>query len=310
MRVGYLSARMAVPCACMVLALATVVGSWHGRGFPSAYSAPGERNRCQPRPENSHSRVTDTYDRRVLSLAPVLYLTLGHPSCGIEEDLSGHGHNGVYLPAGHRPSVVKLPNGDPAASFDGVRQYVQVTSASVLSVTHTGGLSLQAWIRPETLQFRHEHASGYVYLFGKGTPGKQEYALRMYSHFNAGFPIRPNRISAYVFNLRGGLGSGSYFQDIIMIRQWFMVTFVIDDRASSAWPHGYVAIYKNRALRGRVSLSQFHVRPRASNAPLRIATRDLESYFQGAIGKVAIYDYVLSDRDIAGTYRAMVRWDS
>jgi len=84
-----------------------------------------------------------------------------------------------------------------------------------------------------------------------------------------------------------------------------MVTFVIDDQASHTWPDGYVALYKNAVLRGRVSLGQYDVKPRASDTPFRIASRDLESYFQGAIAKVAVYGYVLSTADIAGTYNAI-----
>lgn len=305
MRVRNLSAWMAMARVCLVIAMAIVVGLWHGSKSRTAHVVSDSGDLCQPQSEVPPEGVTDAYDRRVLSLAPVMYLTLGHPWSGTEEDLSGNGHEGVYLPADDPPAVAYLPNGDPAASFNGQRQYVQVASASALSVTNTGCLSLQAWIQPATLQFRHQHASAYVYLLGKGMSGKQEYALRMYSRSNDVVPARPNRVSAYAFNLRGGLGSGSYFQDAISIGQWFMVTFVIDDRASLTWPDGYVAIYKDGSLRGRVSLGQFDVRPRASDAPLRIATRDLESYFQGAIGKVAIYDYVLSESDIAGTYDAM-----
>lgn len=261
---------------------------------------------CQPRSVTPPSTVTDTYDRQVLSLGPVLYLTLGQPSSGTGQDISGNGNNGVFLPAKNPPAVTHLPNGDAAASFDGQRQYVQVPSASTLSVTHSGCLSVQAWISPRTLQFPHEEGTGYVYLLGKGESGKQEYALRMYSLLNTESPVRPNRISAYAFNLAGGLGSGSYFQDPVTVGAWIMVTFIIDAHSSSAWPHGYVAIYKNGSLRGRVSLSQYGITPRASDAPFRIATRDLGSYFEGAVAKVAAYDYVLSGTDIAATYKAMV----
>ena len=261
---------------------------------------------CQPKSVTPPSSVTDTYDRQALSLGPALYLPLGHPSSATEQNLAGTGNNGVYLPAQDPPAVVKLPNGDPAASFDGRQQYVQVPSASTLSVTYSGCLSVQAWISPRALQFPHEEGTGYVYILGKGTTGAQEYALRMYSRVNTESPVRPNRISAYAFNLDGGLGSGSYFQDPVTVGEWIMVTFVIDANRSSAWPHGYVAIYKDGTLRGRVSLSQYGVKPEASNTPFRIGTRDLGSYFEGAIGKVAVYDYVLSGTDIAATYKAML----
>ena len=258
--------------AAMGAALAVLVGAivWAsyflGKQVSSSSGAA-----CRPTSVTPSKSVTDIYDRWVLSLGPVMYLPLGHPSSGTEQDLSGNGHSGVYLPANDPPGLAHLPNGDPAALFDGVRQYVQVPSASVLSVSHTGCLSVQAWIAPATLQFEHEQGSGYVYLLGKGTNGQQEYALRMYSLLNTENPVRPNRISAYVYNLAGGLGSGSYFQDVVTPGAWILVTLVIDDKTTTKWPHGYVAIYKNASLRGRVSLDQFNVTPHASCA--RFASR-------------------------------------
>ena len=252
-------------------------------------------------------RTADAYDRQVLSLGPVLYLSMAHPRAGTEEDLSGHGHDGVYFPRNHLPAQVRLPNGDGAADFDGHGQYLQVPSANVLSVTHAGCLTVEAWIRPMTLQFPAAQGSGYVYVLGKGSLGKQEYAIRMYSYFNSEHPARPNRLSSYVFNLRGGKGSGAYFQDEVTARQWMMVTFVVDSRSTRAWPHGYVALFKNGRERDKVSLSQYGVHPQAGTAPFRIGTRDLDSYFEGAVAKVAVYDYVLSAADILGTYDAMHR---
>jgi hypothetical protein len=129
----------------------------------------------------------------------------------------------------------------------------------------------------------------------------------MYSYANSETPPRPNRISAYAFNLAGGLGSGAYFQDQVRPGEWIMVTFVIDSRPSGAWPDGYVRIYRNgRPSGGPVSLGQFNVVPHSGDAPFRIGTRDLDSFFEGAIGKVAVYDSVLSDSEIMATYAAMI----
>ena len=253
------------------------------------------------------AQVTGRYDRQVLSLGPSLYLTLGNPVSAIEPDLSGNGHNGVYEPSSELPDGAKLPNGDMATVFNGYNQYIQVASAESLSITDTGCLTVEAWVRPAVLQFPNNQGSGYVYILGKGTVGKQEYALRMYSYSNSEAPPRPNRISAYVFNLAGGEGSGAYFQDKVDPGDWIMVTFVVDSRSSEEWPDGYIAIYKNGQMRGsQVGLDQFNVTPKASDAPFRIATRDLESFFYGAIGKVAVYNTVLSAKDILATYEAMV----
>ncbi len=252
------------------------------------------------------SGVTDAYDRQVLSFSPALYLTFAHPSSATEADLSGNGHTATYLPANNPPGQATLPNGDVAASFNGQNQYAQVPSSAALSITHTGCLTVEAWIRAATKQFPHEEGTGYVYMLGKGTTDQYEYALRMYSAVNTETPPRPNRISGYVWNLSGGLGSGAYFQDTGVIGVWIMVTMVVDAQKTSSWPDGYVALYKNGVLRGKVSLGQYDVTPQASSAPLCIGTRDLGSYFDGAIGKVAVYDSALPQSDIAATYKAMV----
>jgi hypothetical protein len=250
--------------------------------------------------------VTGGYDRQVLSLGPAAYLTLGNAASGSAPDLSGNSLDGTYFPRGNPPAAATLPNGDPAAKFDGLGQYLQVPSAPQLSVPHTGCLTVEAWVRPDTRQFPREQGSGYAYILGKGTAEEQEYALRMYSYSNSENPPRPNRVSAYVFNLAGGQGSGAYFQDPVQPGTWMMVTFAVDSRPSAAWPKGYIALYKNGVLRGKVSLGQFNVTPHAATAPFRVASRDLESYFQGAVGKVAVYDSVLSAADISATYKAML----
>jgi hypothetical protein len=249
--------------------------------------------------------TSDAYDKQVLSLSPALYLTFSNPSAPTQVDLSGHGHTATYLPAGDPPSEVAMPNGDMAADFNGRSQYAQVASSEPLSVTDTGCMTIEAWIMPTTLQFPHEEGTGYVYVLGKGAPDKYEYGMRMYSATNTEVPVRPNRISGYVWNLAGGLGSGAYFQDPVKVNQWIMVTVVLDDRPSVLWPDGYVAIYKDGVLRGQVSMDQYDVDPKASSAPLCIGTRDGDSYFEGAIGKVAIYDRILSSAQIAATYNAM-----
>jgi hypothetical protein len=260
----------------------------------------GTATAVAPKPATS-----DTYDQQVLSLNPALYLTFSNPSAPTQVDLSGHGHTATYLPAGDPPSEVAMPNGDMAADFNGRGQYAQVLSSEALSVTDTGCLTIEAWIMPTTLQFPHEEGTGYVYVLGKGAPGDYEYAMRMYSAKNTEVPERPNRISGYVWNLAGGLGSGAYFQDRVEVNQWIMITLVLDDRKSVLWPDGYVALYKDGVLRGQVSMGQYDVDPQAGNAPLRIGTRDNDSYFEGAIGKVAVYDRLLSSAQIAATYSAM-----
>jgi len=170
-----------------------------------------------------------------MSLGPAAYLPLSRSAAGVAEDVTGHGHDGSYRGAGS-PGTAQLPNGDQAVTFDGHGQYVEVPSAAALSITDTGCLTVEAWVRPDVLEFPVTEGTGYVYILGKGEAAKQEYALRMYSLTNTEVPPRPSRISAYVFNRQGGLGSGAYFQDTVTPGQWMMVTFVVDSRHSARWP--------------------------------------------------------------------------
>lgn len=228
-----------------------------------------------------------TYDQVVLQDHPVLYLRLSSPAgSAYETDFSGKGHHGRYFPQGS-PSKTTMPNGDKATVFNGYTQYVEVMSAPVLSVRPGGALTLEAWIRPDVLNFPSQESDGYVHWAGKGETNQHEYVMRMYSKNNSA--NRPNRISGYVFNLDGGLGSGSYFQDVMTAGQWVHVAMVIQTRTRP----GTVALYKNGVLRKTTSLSQFDVTPRQGSAPLRIATRDFGSFFKGAIGKFAVYAYPL-----------------
>jgi hypothetical protein len=237
------------------------------------------------------------YDERVLSDAPVGYWPA-------RTDLTRNGHHGKLSGA---PRTAVLPNGDPAPRYDGAGQYLTIPDAPDLSVTRTGVLTIEAWMRPDTLQFPNGEGNGggYVHWLGKGAPGQHEYVARMYSLDNP--DGRPNRISGYAFNSTGGLGAGSNFQDAVRRGEWIHYALVINTvDTSTAYPTGYVKVFKNGRLRDQDALSQYGIVPRDGTAPFRVATRDLASYFKGAIGKVAVYDREVSGIRLLAHYRAMV----
>jgi hypothetical protein len=248
------------------------------------------------------------YDPTILGDRPVLFLSMGSASGGaIEPDQTGFHHDGRYLPEHSVPPTVAMPNGDLARRFDGASQYLDVPSDPALSVSTTGILSIEAWMAPDRLQFDHEEGSGYVYWLGKGDHGEYEYAMRMYSLANTETPPRPNRISGYAFNPAGGLGSGSFFQDHVVPHKWIHVVLVINTITTSwQFPTGYVTIYKNGVARKTTALDQFNVVPAAGNAPFRVGTLNLQSYFAGSIGKVALYDYELSGEQILAHTQKML----
>ena len=227
---------------------------------------------------------------------PIMFLAMDTPGAGSQQDLSGKGNNGTYM--GGTPQLATMPNGDKAAQFNGSSQYLTVKAVPALSVPASGVLVIESWIKPSTLQFPNTENEDFVYFLGKGNPTTgYEYANRMYSLNNSAG--RPNRISVYQWNPSGGLGSGSYFQDTVSTSQWIMVTDVINMRTMT------ISIYKNGVRRGTVPLSQYNVIPKTTTSPFNVGTRNFNSWFQGAVGKVAVFNYLLSDAQIAAHYAAM-----
>lgn len=234
----------------------------------------------------------------VLADGPRAYWTLG--ATGGLIDKTGRGH-AAASPTGTGFST--LPNGDSIGVFNGTTQYVETPDADDLSVTATGILTIEAWMRPDVLEFPSQESTGYVHWMGKGDPNQQEYVARMYSLTNS--ESRPNRISGYAFNLAGGGGAGSYFQDSVSTGEWIHYVLVINTLATSTtYPTGYTKIYKNGVQRDQDSLSGYSIVPGNGTSPLRIGTRDFASYFKGAIGKVVIYDYELPAARALAHYQA------
>ncbi|MEV6285232.1 LamG-like jellyroll fold domain-containing protein [Kribbella sp. NPDC051770] len=244
------------------------------------------------------------YDAVVRQDRPVAYWRLDRATSGSEASLvGGSALTGTY--AGSRTATT-LPNGDRATAFDGATGYFQVADHAVLSPATTGVLTLEAWMRPDTLQFPHAQSSGYVHWMGKGETNQHEYVARMYSQVNT--ENRPNRISGYLFNSTGGLGAGSYFQDPVVAGGWIHYVLVINANAkSTTYPNGYTKIYRDGVLRDTddLSISGQIIVPSDGSAPLRVGTRDFGSWFQGAVGKVAVYDKELSPTRITAHQQAM-----
>lgn len=255
-------------------------------------------------------------------------VTTAHPSAswGLtasgtnEPDLSGRGYDGTYL--GRRPPCATLPDGEIAADFDRPDERLRVPSNPSFSITRTGRLSFEAWVRPDTVRWSSTfdpHGYGYVDWMGKCEDYSStcEWEARMYSSVNS--EQRCSRIAAYVFNAGGGLGSGADWQPrcgMLKARQWLYVvgeyqtlqTPPSDCGNSSPctidiWVDG---VRWNRSYHAPTGcMSQYNVKPKALRSPLDIGTMARDSWFAGAIGKVAIYDYLLTQAQINAHYRAM-----
>ncbi|MEU8919440.1 LamG-like jellyroll fold domain-containing protein [Kitasatospora sp. NPDC048545] len=240
------------------------------------------------------SSTLSAYDTAVLADAPALYLPLPGPQ--------EPGQQATYHGA---PGAALLPNGDSATVFDGLTQYVEIPDSPELSAATTGQLTVEAWLRPDTLTFPRTEGTGYVHWLGKLTYGVGcEWTARMYSQPNT--ENRANRLSGYAFNPAGGLGAGSYVQEPVTPGAWLHYVLVINTTTrSAAYPSGYVKLYKDGELRDQDSLADYNIVPARTQAPLRVGSASLRSFFAGAVGKVAVYPAELTAAQIAAHHRAM-----
>ncbi|MFF0988343.1 LamG-like jellyroll fold domain-containing protein [Kocuria nitroreducens] len=286
--------RRSAPVRCLLALLFVLALGSAGIPSSAALEERGDVIRTAPRP--------NSYDDTVRQDKPAAYWAMSSPGAGTEKDLVGKLHGRYH----GKPKRTTLPNGDTAADFDGTRQYLQVRDAAALSAATRGVLTIEAWMRPDTLDFRSQESSGYVHWMGKGEPRNHEYVARMYSARNS--EDRPNRISGYAFNPSGGEGPGSYFQQPVRKGDWIHYVLVINaNEKGGKYPHGYTKIYRNGKRMDQDDLEHDGtvVVPRRGSAPFRVGTRDLRSFFDGAVGKVAIYTRELPAERIEQHYQVM-----
>jgi Concanavalin A-like lectin/glucanases superfamily len=173
--------------------------------------------------------------------------------------------------------------------FDGIRDYVEIADDAGFSVATTGSLTVAAWIRPDALTFPNSESTGYVHWMGKGDTGEQEWTFRMYNETTTDIPPRPNRISFYIFNPQPGKGVGSYFQEPIQSGEWIHVAGIADGLN--------ISIYKNGVFKKSESYTDI-ITPQHGGAPLRIGTRDFNSFFLGAIRGVRVWNRALTAAEV------------
>ena len=188
--------------------------------------------------------------------------------------------------------------------FSGDGAYVEIPSAPDLSIG-AEGITISAWLKPDTLEFPRSEGSGYVYWMGKGEKGQYEWAGRMYSYTNRENPPRPNRISFYVFNRSGGLGQGSYSDGPVTRGEWIQITALAYRGDTSIYRNGvYIRCdeYDGPTGHGCQAHPQ-RIHPSAGNAPLRLGTRDLKSFFEGGLSQVRIWNRPLDQEEIRRVFQ-------
>ena len=244
------------------------------------------------------------YVAQVLSLNPAGYWRLNEEAGPVAQDASPHKRSGTYhgSPTYRETGPV---NGGHGVGFNGRDAYVEVASHKDFSIG-SHGLTVEVWMRPDKLEFPGETTDPYVLWLGKGEVNQEEWGFRFYTRKSS----RPNRISAYAWNLAGGEGAGAYFQTSPAPGKWMHVVACYEPGGPTN-PAAGVTIYLNGVKQlgppepGAVYANPaFHVVPQPGKAPVRFATRDQKSFLTGGLSEVAIYARVLSDKEIRANFLA------
>ena len=264
-------------------------------------------------------KASDQYSSVVLAKGPVGYWRLGEASGPTAADASGNSYDGTYLgnpTLGQAGAIVNDPDTAVGLNGPGSMDYVEIadTDSHPFSKTSDTALTVEAWMRPDSLTFKGQTSDIYIHWLGKGedlpTSRNCEWGLRFYSNDS---PSNPNRISAYIWSPTCGLGAGAGFTDVLTVGEWIHLVAVYD-AGDKDTPLAGVSIYKNGALRDgpprRGTLySSFNIVPTPGIAPLRLGTKDAAinapvnvSYLTGGLDEVAIYPRALSQSEIQENY--------
>jgi hypothetical protein len=197
--------------------------------------------------------------------------------------------------------------------FDGIDDYIEILDSPDFSVTTTGQLTVSAWIRPDVLTFPIAESTGYVHWLGKGKPGQQEWVFRMYNEQTTNHPSRSNRISFYMFNLSGGEGIGSHFQEPVTAGEWIHVVSTVNSEKTSIFKNGQFKDCDQYTGSGSAPCNNYPpnswITPQRGNSPLRIGTRDLKSFFLGAIREVRIWNRMLTVDEVSTLHAGTISQD-
>lgn len=194
----------------------------------------------------------------------------------------------------------RFGNENSAAVFSGdSNSYMEIPDHDAFSINTAGALTISVWVCPKVLTFRNAESSGYVHWMGKGVPQQHEWVFRMYNkELTESQENRPNRMSAYAFNLKGGLGSGSYVQEELTPGEWMHIVARYDIATNT------ITLFKNGVQKDQDALydETYGVQVENGTAPVRLGTRSLWSFFEGSIDDLRFYGRALADEEILSLY--------
>jgi hypothetical protein len=256
--------------------------------------------------------MNDAYAVAVLVDGPVGYWRLNERTHDEQvTDESGQSHHGRFV---ERPSLGEQGaiHGSANCSMSFASEaHIEILHSTEFSIQTSGeGLSVEVWMRPDTLLYEGEGNKKYIHWLGKGEPERMEWGFRLYS---SDHPLRPKRISAYAWNPQGGEGAGAYYEgDLVTEREWIHLVACFQHYVDPCVKKAGVQLFVNGEFvqgppsSGTLYLNEgsWSVVPRSGNAPLRFATRSASanSFLTGGIDEVAIYPRLLTHEQITQHY--------
>jgi hypothetical protein len=193
--------------------------------------------------------------------------------------------------------------GSKGAVFDG-DSYIELSDHNDFSVATKGGLTVLVFMTLDS--WKGAHASEYVNWMGKaanGTPAEWCFRHYVWPNGSGEAATRPKRTSFYHFNISGGLGAGSFFQDDDPTGQERVVVGTCDLKQTQ--------IFKNGVKRDTDLLSGYSIKPQNTAQPVRLGSKDLATGFLvGKLRRVAFWNRVLTDTEIKSIYAARNEADS
>ena len=253
---------------------------------------------------------SDAYRLVVLAGKPIAYWRLGEAAGATQaRDETGNGLHGEFKgePKLGTSGAIK-PSSNTSMTVDS-RSYVEIPDDPKLSQPTSGeGLTVEAWLRPDQLDFSDSAGENYIHWLGKGGTGEAEWGFRFYTK---GDPERSNRISAYIWNLEGKLGAGAYSQSPLRVGEWIYIVACYEPGDSSTPTKPGVRLYKNGLLQqappnpGTLyeNSPEWSIMPKHGPAPLRLGKRDDKTGLIGGLDEVAVYPRILSPQEIQLHYQ-------
>lgn len=197
-------------------------------------------------------------------------------------DNSGYGNNGTIYGASWSDGKY-----NPALSFDGVDDYVQIPNDPSLQINKA--ITLSVWIKtPSSWNMQYPTPLSKAQLFG--TPPNHDWDGEYWIAIRSS-----DKRFTFTFAPAGGSAIDHWSSSTLAFTTWYHIVATFDDNANK------VRLYLNGVLDKEFTEN---ATPGITNLPVKIGHGGYSNnYFKGIVDEVRIYNRVLSDAEISEIYQ-------